>query len=106
MQRQFLSNKEVEPVLPSQQSITLPNIAKRERSSGLQTIKSDRDVRNDTYSSRSAHKFITAKIQSPSDHKYTLRSLLNESQEKPKRAAKSTRPLMHVKNGKLMIAGK
>lgn len=86
--------------MPSHNSITLPNIVKHDRSSGLQTIKSD------TYSSRSAHKFITAKIQSPSENKYTMRSLILEDRPKVIRAAKSTRPVIHVKNGKLLIAGK
>ncbi|MFO0117343.1 MAG: hypothetical protein ACK521_06915 [bacterium] len=113
MQNQFLSNKEVEANLPSHQSINLPNIPKTEKFSALQTINSDphTGVRGSNYSSRSTRKFITDKIQSPSENKYNLRVVQRpldkkSAREKSMRALKSTRPTIHIKEGKLLIAGK
>lgn len=99
--------------MPSHQSINLPNIPKTEKFSALQTINSDphTGVRGSNYSSRSTRKFITDKIQSPSENKYNLRVVQRtldkkSAREKSMRALKSTRPTIHIKEGKLLIAGK
>lgn len=103
----------MEANLPSRQSINLPNIPKNEKFSALQTINSDphTGLRGSNYSSRSTRKFITDKIQSPSENKYNLRMVKHSAdqksgRQKSLRALKATRPTIHIKDGKLMLAGK
>jgi hypothetical protein len=78
MQHQFLSNRIVDANVPSHPSINLPTLPK--------TMQTKDSVRSDLTKSR----------RMPSHEQSKLRV----------QYIKSTRPMMHIKNGKLMLTGK
>ena len=116
MQNQFLSNKEVEPSKPSQKSIVLPSIGQRqgtENNFNSQTVSPQvRAATKTDVSSRSSKGYMTAQalisgsrpLQNMPNTGRSKKNLLQGKSQRQLRAM-SNRPLIHIRDGKLLLTG-
>ena len=127
MQTQFLSNKDVDPIKPSHQSITLPDINNRNDTekkplgdSGPQeqyqkSVTGQSSNPSKTYLTNNPIKGTQFQIGSP--HSYEQGNLLGGAANARMIAMKSSkynkskrslaaRPLIHIREGKLLISGR
>jgi len=119
MQTQFLSNTLVDPIQPSHQSINLPNINERNDTGEKQFVdpypaaasKSVTGASSKTYLTNPPGKGTQFQIGSPES--YAQGNLLGAAKmsRKSSKYNKSTRsigtrPLIHIREGKLLISGR